>query len=147
MHHTPKVGRFQNFQNTAFLLVLHNEEEYYVEKTEFLLEILSCQKCSIMEYTKGNLRGGVEKDFRGKQFFKTFHIIVDIKICRMRFFLPFVARRFRITFRTSTRLSSIESQPKKIVVVVMLIVIVAVIIVVGHKNLTLKFNQNWVNNK
>ena len=34
------------------------------------------------------------------------------------------------------RLSSIESQPKKVVVVV---------ISVGHKDLTLKFGQNWVN--
>ena len=42
-----------------------------------------------------------------------------------------------------TRLSSIESQPKKVVVVVVFVVI----IIVGHKNLTLKFGPNWVNNK
>ena len=45
-----------------------------------------------------------------------------------------------------TRLSSIESQPKKVVVVV-LVVVVFVVITIGHKNLTLKFDQNWVNNK
>ena len=44
----------------------------------------------------------------------------------------------------NTRLCSIESQPKKVVVVV---VVVVVVIIVGHKNLTLKFGQNWVNNK
>ena len=41
-----------------------------------------------------------------------------------------------------TRLSSIESQPKKVVVVVFVDVII-----VGHKNLTLKFGQNWVDYK
>ena len=47
-----------------------------------------------------------------------------------------------------TRLSSIESQPKKVVVVVIVVVVVVVvIIIVGHKNLTLNFSQNWVNNK
>ena len=44
-----------------------------------------------------------------------------------------------------TRLSSIESQPKKVVIVVVIVVVV-VVIIVGHKNLTLKFGQNWVNN-
>ena len=45
-------------------------------------------------------------------------------------------------------LSSIESQPKKIVVVVVVVVVfVVVVIIVGHKNLTLKLGQNWVNNK
>ena len=42
-----------------------------------------------------------------------------------------------------TRLSSIESQPKKVVVVVCFFVV----IIVDHKNLTLKFAQNWGNNK
>ena len=42
-----------------------------------------------------------------------------------------------------TRLSSIESRPKKVVVVV----VVVVVIIVGDKNLTLKFGKNWVNNK
>ena len=41
-----------------------------------------------------------------------------------------------------TRLSSIESQPKKVGVV-----FVVVVIIVAHKNLTLKFGQNWVHNK
>ena len=46
-----------------------------------------------------------------------------------------------------TRLSSIESQPKKVVVVVVIVVVVVVVvIIVGHKNLTLKFGQNWINN-
>ena len=40
-------------------------------------------------------------------------------------------------FGMKTRFSSIESQPKEVVVV----------IIVGHKNLTLKFGKNWVNNK
>ena len=43
-----------------------------------------------------------------------------------------------------TRLISIESQPKKVVVVVVVFVFV---IIIGHRNLTLKFDQNWVNNK
>ena len=52
-----------------------------------------------------------------------------------------------------TRLSSIESQPKKVVVVVVIVVVVVlfvfwlVVIIVGHRNLTLKFGQNFVNNK
>ena len=52
---------------------------------------------------------------------------------------------------SQTRLSSIESQPKKVVVVVVGVVVVvvvvvfAVIIIVGQKNLTLKLGQNWVN--
>ena len=48
------------------------------------------------------------------------------------------------------KLSSIESQPKKVVVVVVVAVVVVVfvvVIIVGHKNLTLKFGQNWVNDK
>ena len=44
---------------------------------------------------------------------------------------------------TLTRLISIESQPKKVVVVV----VVVVVDIVGHRNLTLKFGPNWVNNK
>ena len=43
-------------------------------------------------------------------------------------------------------LSSIESQPKKVVVLVVVIVFV-VVIIVGHKNLTLKFGQSWVNKR
>ena len=43
------------------------------------------------------------------------------------------------------RLISIESQPKKVVAVV--VVVVVVVIIIGHKNLTLKFDQNWVNNR
>ena len=79
-------------------------------------------------------------------------------------------------FLSFTRLSSIESQPKKIAfivfvvvgafVVVFVVVVVAavdiivvgvaaaadvfvlvVVISVGHRNLTLKSGQNWVNNK
>ena len=48
-----------------------------------------------------------------------------------------------------TRLSSIESQPEKVFVVgvVVDVVVVFVVIIVGHKNLTLKFGQNSVNNK
>ena len=48
-----------------------------------------------------------------------------------------------------TRLSSIESQPKKAVVdtVVVVVVVYVVVIIVGHKNLTLKFGKNWVNDK
>ena len=45
-----------------------------------------------------------------------------------------------------TRLSSIESQPKKVVVVVV-VVVVFVIIIVGHRNLTLRFGQYLVNSK
>ena len=51
---------------------------------------------------------------------------------------------------------SIKSQPKKVFVVVVVVVVVGldVIVVVvglvavidGHRNLTLKFSQNWVNN-
>ena len=42
----------------------------------------------------------------------------------------------------------IESQPKKVVIVVVVVVVAfVVVIIVGHKNLTLKFGQNWVNNK
>ena len=46
----------------------------------------------------------------------------------------------------STRLISIVSKPIIIVVVVVVVVFV-VVISVGHKNLALKFGQNWVNNK
>ena len=53
-----------------------------------------------------------------------------------------------------TRLISIESQPKKVVVVVVAVVCVVtfvvvvgvVVVIVGHRNLTLNFGQNWVNN-
>ena len=55
-----------------------------------------------------------------------------------------------------TRLSSIESQPKKIVVVADVLIVVLVVVfvvglivvlvfIVGHRKLTLKFGQNWVN--
>ena len=50
-----------------------------------------------------------------------------------------------------TRLISIESQPKKVVLVVVVVVFVVgglvVVAIVGHRNLTLKFGQNVVNNK
>ena len=46
-----------------------------------------------------------------------------------------------------TRLSSIQSQLKKVVVVVVVVVVFVVVIIVGHKNLTLKFGQNWVDYK
>ena len=42
-----------------------------------------------------------------------------------------------------TRLSSIESQPKKVVVVF----VVVFAIIVDHKNINLKIGQNWVNDK
>ena len=45
----------------------------------------------------------------------------------------------------TTRLSSIESQPKKVIVVV--VVVVVVVIIFGTKKLILKFGQNWVNSK
>ena len=48
--------------------------------------------------------------------------------------------RYQNQFYEKTRLSSIESQPKKVVVVVVVVIIV-VVTVVGHKNLTLKFGQ------
>ena len=55
-------------------------------------------------------------------------------------------------FGRTTRLISIESQPKKVVVVVVVVVVFVaavfvVVIIIGHRNLTLKFDQNWVNNK
>ena len=53
-----------------------------------------------------------------------------------------------------TRLISIESQPKKVGVVVVDVVVVVlvaavfvVVIIIGNRNLTLKFDQNLVNNK
>ena len=55
-----------------------------------------------------------------------------------------------------TRLSSIESQPKKVIVVFVVVVVVVVVghvvvvivvIIVGHRNLTLQFGQNRANNK
>ena len=58
------------------------------------------------------------------------------------------AKRKILLYRQETRLSSIESQPKKVVVVVGIVFAVfVVVIIVDHKNLTLKFGQNWVNNK
>ena len=56
---------------------------------------------------------------------------------------PFVLGKLPIL--GNTRLSSIESQPKKVIVVV--VVVFVVVIIVDHKILTLKFGQNWVNNK
>ena len=62
---------------------------------------------------------------------------------------------FVVTTKT-TRLISIVSKPIKAVVVVVIIVVVVVVVVVvvfviviivGHKNLTLKFGQNLVNDK
>ena len=45
--------------------------------------------------------------------------------------------------KKKTRLISMESQPKKVVLVVVVIVVVFVVaIIIGHKNLTLKFDQN-----
>ena len=52
-----------------------------------------------------------------------------------------------------TRLSSIESQPKKVAVVVIVVVVVglvvgvAVVIILCQRNLCLKYDQNWFNNK
>ena len=55
-----------------------------------------------------------------------------------------------------SRLVSIESQSKKVVVGVLFVVyvvglvvgsVVVVVVIVGHRNLNLKFGQNWVNNK
>ena len=34
-----------------------------------------------------------------------------------------------------------------VVIVVVVVIFVVVVTIVGHKNLTLKFGQNWVNNK
>ena len=54
-----------------------------------------------------------------------------------------------VSLLIKTRLNSIESRPKKVVVVVVVVilVVVVVVIIVGHRNLTLKFGQNWVNTK
>ena len=48
-----------------------------------------------------------------------------------------------------TGLISIESQPKKVVVVVVVFVVggLVVVAIVSHRHLTLKFSQNWDNNK
>ena len=60
---------------------------------------------------------------------------------------------FRDLLNLETRLSSIESRPRKVVVAVVILVVVvglvAVIFVIifGHRTLTLKFAQNWVNSK
>ena len=54
----------------------------------------------------------------------------------------------RITTTTTiTRLISIESQPKRVVVDLVVVFVFVAVIIVGHKNLTLKFGQNWVNDK
>ena len=55
-----------------------------------------------------------------------------------------------IDFRNT--LISIESQHKKVVVVVVVVVVLVVIfvvvfLIVSHRNLSLKFDQNWVNDK
>ena len=60
-----------------------------------------------------------------------------------------------LTTLDTTRLSSIESEPKEVVVVVVFFVVVfdhvgvvgVVVIFVSHKNLNLKFGQNWVKDK
>ena len=49
--------------------------------------------------------------------------------------------------KEKTGLSSIESQPKKVVVVVFIVVGLVVVVIVGHRNLSLKFGQNRVNDK
>ena len=50
-----------------------------------------------------------------------------------------------MVFLETTRLSSIEAQPKKVVVVVVflddVVVFVVVVVIVGHRNLSLKFGQ------
>ena len=57
-------------------------------------------------------------------------------------------KHFKFHIILITRLISIESQPKiAVVVVVVMVVVFAVVIIVGYKNLTLKFGQNWVNDK
>ena len=53
----------------------------------------------------------------------------------------------KISKKYTTRLSSIQSQPKKVVVVAVVLVLVAVVLVVviifvSQRNLTLKFAQN-----
>ena len=64
----------------------------------------------------------------------------------MKLFRDFTQYQNDIVFSLKTRLSSIESQPKKVVVVgggggaV-------VVIIIGHRNLTFKFGQNRVNDK
>ena len=52
----------------------------------------------------------------------------------------------RVALKKKARLISIESQPKKVVVLVVFVV-VGLVGFVGHKNLILKFGQNWANNK
>ena len=51
--------------------------------------------------------------------------------------------------RIKSILISIGSQPRKVVVTVVVVVVAVFVfvIIIGHRNLTLKFNQNWVNNK
>ena len=46
---------------------------------------------------------------------------------------------FLYQYKQETRSISSESQPKKVVVVV--------VIIIGHKKTTLKFDQNWVDNR
>ena len=59
--------------------------------------------------------------------------------------------QIKLDHRSKTRLSSIESQPKKLVVVFVEGIVVGgggiVIVIVGHRNITLKFGQNRVNTK
>ena len=58
-------------------------------------------------------------------------------------------------FFLKTRLSLIESLPKKVVVIVVgvvfvvhgLVVVIGVVVIVGDRNLTLKFGQNWVDDQ
>ena len=53
----------------------------------------------------------------------------------------------RILINMITRLILIVSKPIEVVVVVVVVVFAIVAIIVRHKNLILKFGQNWVNNK
>ena len=68
---------------------------------------------------------------------------------RRNLFVVDVSKSFA-KIKEITRLSSIEPQPKKVVVIVVVLVVVVVfvvVIIVGNKYLTLRFGQNWVNNK
>ena len=54
--------------------------------------------------------------------------------------------RTKILWLQREQTISIESQPKKVVVVVVILAFV-VVVIISHKNLSLKFNQNWVKNR
>ena len=68
--------------------------------------------------------------------------IIEIFLTSRYYPLVFCDTHFLPLFCNKTRLTSSESQPKKFVVVV--VVVFVVVIIVGHKNLYLKFGQNWV---